>query len=53
MRDMKARKKRKKKTKKDTYLTGYKWGDFFLVGAVIVGIIKYGYPIIRSYFGIE
>ena len=50
---MKAKKKRKKKTEKDELITGYLWLDFLVVGGVVVGIIKFGYPILRSYFGIE
>ena len=50
---MKKRKKRKKKIKKEDWITGYKWGDHILVGAVIVGIIYYGYPIVKAYFDME
>ena len=50
---MMKKKKRKKKTEKDELITGYFWLDCLLYGGVVVGIIKFGYPILRSYFGIE
>ena len=49
---MKARKKRKKK-KREEGSTGYFWLDCLIYGGLVVGMIKFGYPILRSYFGIE
>ena len=43
----------KKKAKKEKNLTGYEYGDFFLFGLIFVAMIKFGYPIARSFFGIE
>ena len=50
---MKRRKKRKKKSKREEGSTGYFWLDCLIWGGLVVGAIKFGYPILRSYFGIE
>ena len=50
---MKKKKKQKKKVKKEDYLTGYEWGDFLLYGVFFAAMIKFGYPYLRSVFGIE
>ena len=51
------KKKRKKKKKDDGFWeegsTGYFWLDCLIWGGLVVGMIKFGYPILRSYFGIE
>ena len=47
------KKEHQKEGKKKKYLTGYEYGDFFLFGLIFVAMIKFGYPIARSFFGIE
>ncbi len=50
---MKKRKKRKKKPKKEDWITGREWGDFLLYAVFFAVLIKFIYPFLRSYFGIE
>ena len=51
---MMKKKKRKKKPKKHKGIfIDNEWADFFIFGAVFVAMIKFGYPYLRSVFGIE
>ena len=50
---MKVKKRKKKDDNWWNWFTKEEWVYFILVGALVVGFIKYGYPIIRAYFGIE
>jgi|TARA_B110000211_G_C13589997_1_gene340008 hypothetical protein len=47
------KKKKKKGKKKDYIFVDNEWGDFIIFGIIFAAMIQFGYPYLRSIFGIE
>ena len=47
------KKKKKKGKKKDYIFVDNEWGDYIIFGIIFVAMIQFGYPYLRSIFGIE